>query len=109
MTSISQIAGAAHNPPHSKVLGVQIEKAKRDVVEQRSRVKKLRRERRLAVRREAAVRCRTHTRRGLFWIGNTAFVAAMVCFASGLLAVGFQLAQFAFGAWVAALQLAPQP
>ncbi|MFJ8036025.1 hypothetical protein [Streptomyces sp. NPDC096032] len=108
MTSISHFGGEGQNLPHSKALGKQIRAAERDLDEQRRRVKKLRRERRLAKREEAAVWCRTHTRRALFWIGNTAFAAAVVCFGSGLFAVGFQLAQFAFATWVAALQFPPK-
>jgi hypothetical protein len=104
MTSISHLGGEGPNLPYSKALGQQIEVAERNLEEQRRRVKKLRRERRLAKREEAAVWWRTRIRRGLFWIGNAAFAAAVMCFGSGLFAVGSQLAQFAFATWVAALQ-----
>ncbi|WP_333773321.1 hypothetical protein [Streptomyces sp. IBSBF 3136] len=109
MTSISQFGAEGQNLPHSKALSIRIKDAERDLAEQRRQLKKLRRERRLAKREEAAVWRRTHTRRGLFWIGNAAFAAAVVCFGSGLFAVGFQLAQFAFATWVAALQFPPKP
>ncbi|MFF5039907.1 MULTISPECIES: hypothetical protein [Streptomyces] len=68
-------------------------------------MKKLRRERRLAKRAEAAAWCRTHIRDGLLWMGNAAFAAAVVCFAAGQFAAGFQLVQFTFGIWVGAIQL----
>ncbi|WP_432104433.1 hypothetical protein [Streptomyces sp. bgisy091] len=52
--------------------------------------------------------CRTYTRAGLFWSGTVAVTAAVVCFAIGQAGAAFQLLQFAFGAWAAALQIPPR-
>ncbi|WP_326621893.1 hypothetical protein OHA57_39985 (plasmid) [Streptomyces anulatus] len=89
-------------------LNLLIEAEKRMLAAQRGRVKRLRRDCRRAKRAEAARMCRTYTRAGLFWSGNVAVTAAVVCFAVGQEGAAFQLLQFAFGAWVAALQIPPR-
>ncbi|MFH9663580.1 hypothetical protein ACH4NF_35465 [Streptomyces sp. NPDC017248] len=108
MSSISQFGGEGQDLPHSKALSIRIKDAERDRAEQCRQLKRLRRERRLAKRREASVCGRTHARRGLFWSGNTAFAAAAGCFISDQIAVGFELVEFALAVWLAAVQLPPQ-
>ncbi|WP_322872238.1 hypothetical protein [Streptomyces goshikiensis] len=109
MTSIPQPGPQDGNIPVTiTALDTLIEAEKRRLLTQRRRVKRLRRDRRRAQRAEAARICRTNTRVGLFWSGAAAFSTAMVCFPLGQAGIASQLLQFAFGAWIAALQIPPR-
>ncbi|MEU8949705.1 hypothetical protein [Streptomyces sp. NPDC048489] len=105
MTSIPQPGGQRDSLP---VYDALIAASEREIARQKHAIKQLRRQRRRARRAEVARRARTHSRAGLFWIGNIAFASSLTCYLTGETAVAHELLQFALAAWLSALQLPPQ-
>ncbi|MFD7168462.1 hypothetical protein [Streptomyces violascens] len=105
MTSIPQPGGGQDpNLPECDALIAAAER----IACQEQLAKQLRRARRRAKHAKDVRVLRARSRAGFFWIGNSAFAAAMVCFLTGETAMATELVKLALAAWLAAIQLPPQ-
>ncbi|MFF5379441.1 hypothetical protein [[Kitasatospora] papulosa] len=93
--------GGQNFPPYDALIAA----TECELARHKQELKELRRQRRRAKRAATARLAYAHSRVGVFWIGTTAFAAAMVCLAVGEMQVGAELFMFAIQVWLMVLGL----